>query len=57
MNQKIRNILETPEFNFENYFENEIIPLLHEYFYNDFGKIGLVLGKGFMREKSDNPIK
>jgi 5-methylcytosine-specific restriction endonuclease McrBC GTP-binding regulatory subunit McrB len=37
---------------FENSFENEIIPLLQEYFYNDFGKIGLVLGKGFMREKA-----
>lgn len=33
-------------------FENEIIPLLQEYFYNDYGKIGLVLGKGFVREKS-----
>lgn len=38
--------------NFENSFENEIIPLLQEYFYNDYGKIGLVLGKGFVREKS-----
>lgn len=38
--------------NFVNSFKNEIIPLLQEYFYNDFGKIGLVLGKGFVREKS-----
>lgn len=37
---------------FENSFENEIIPLLQEYFYNDYGKIGLVLGKGFVREKA-----
>ncbi|MDW8852898.1 AAA family ATPase [Flavobacterium sp. MMLR14_040] len=37
--------------NFENSFKNEIIPLLQEYFYNDCGKIGLVLGKGFVREK------
>jgi hypothetical protein len=37
---------------FENSFENEIIPLLQEFFYNDYGKIGLVLGKGFVREKS-----
>jgi 5-methylcytosine-specific restriction protein B len=37
--------------NFKNSFENEIIPLLQEYFYNDYGKIGLVLGKGFVREK------
>lgn len=38
--------------NFKSSFENEIIPLLQEYFYNDYGKIGLVLGKGFVREKA-----
>ncbi len=37
--------------NFKLSFENEIIPLLQEYFYNDAGKIGLVLGKGFVRVK------
>lgn len=37
---------------FKNSFENEIITLLQEYFYNDYGKIGLVLGKGFVREKA-----
>lgn len=37
---------------FKHSFENEIIPLLQEYFYNDYGKIGLVLGQGFVREKS-----
>lgn len=29
-------------------FYNKIIPLLQEYFFGDFGKIGLVLGKGFV---------
>ncbi|WP_445454291.1 McrB family protein [Flavobacterium sp. 25HG05S-40] len=38
--------------NFKNSFENEIIPLLQEYFYNDYGKIGLVLGKGFVQDKT-----
>ena len=28
-----------------------IIPLLQEYFFGDFGKIGLVLGKGFIKMK------
>ena len=29
-------------------FANKILPLLQEYFYGDFGKIGLVLGKEFL---------
>ena len=37
--------------NLRSSFKNEIIPLLQEYFYNDCGKIGLILGKGFVREK------
>lgn len=35
----------------ESFYKN-IIPLLQEYFYNDYGKIGLILGKGFVREKA-----
>lgn len=34
-------------------FQNKIIPLLQEYFYGDFGKIGLVLGSGFLEKRDD----
>lgn len=32
-------------------FKNKIIPLLQEYFFGDYGKIGLVLGSGFVESK------
>ncbi len=32
-------------------FYKNIIPLLQEYFFGDYSKIGLVLGKGFIRRK------
>ena len=36
-------------------FQNKIIPLLQEYFFGDYSKIGLVLGKGFIEMNiSDN---
>lgn len=34
-------------------FYRNIIPLLQEYFFGDYGKIGLVLGKGFVRVKDE----
>lgn len=35
-------------------FANKIIPLLQEYFFNDYAKIGLVLGKGFIKQIQAN---
>lgn len=32
-------------------FKNKMIPLLQEYFFGDYGKIGLVLGNGFIDSK------
>jgi len=35
-------------------FQNKIIPLLQEYFFGDYGKIGLVLGNGFFKQNEEN---
>lgn len=40
-----------------NAFNNKIVPLLQEYFYGDYGKIGLVLGNGFVERKKNKKIK
>lgn len=37
-------------------FYKSIIPLLQEYFYGDYGKIGLVLGKGFVELVDSKPF-
>ena len=38
-------------------FQNKIIPLLQEYFFGDYGKIGLVLGSGFLKVSEKNSDK
>ncbi|AFU67876.1 5-methylcytosine restriction component McrB [Psychroflexus torquis ATCC 700755] len=38
-------------------FNNKIVPLLQEYFYGDYGKIGLVLGKGFVERIKNDTIE
>ncbi|MBR9859801.1 AAA domain-containing protein [bacterium] len=42
---------EIPEQTLVQSFYKNIIPLLQEYFFGDFGKIGLILGPGFVRKK------
>lgn len=35
-------------------FQNKIIPLLQEYFFGDYGKIGLIIGKDFFEPNESN---
>lgn len=37
-------------------FQNKIVPLLQEYFFGDYGKIGLVLGNGFVEIMDNSEI-
>lgn len=39
-----------------NAFNNKIVPLLQEYFYGDYGKIGLVIGEGFVKKSETKNI-
>lgn len=41
----------------KNVFQNNIIPLLQEYFYNDYEKMAMVLGEGFFEIKKANDNK
>jgi 5-methylcytosine-specific restriction endonuclease McrBC GTP-binding regulatory subunit McrB len=38
-------------------FQNKIIPLLQEYFFGDYGKIGLILGQKFFEVDTDTEVK
>jgi hypothetical protein len=41
----------------EQVFQNNVIPLLQEYFYNDYEKIALILGAGFVAESENKQVQ
>nr|WP_301005351.1 AAA family ATPase [Lunatimonas sp.] len=45
---------EDPESKLIQCFYQHLIPLLQEYFYGDYAKIGAILGSGFIRKKEDD---
>ncbi|MGB3465238.1 MAG: AAA family ATPase, partial [Cyclobacteriaceae bacterium] len=40
-----------------NTFQSNIIPLLQEYFFNDYGKIGLIVGEAFVEAQESENIR
>ena len=48
------NVVRNLQKGLKQVFYDKIIPLLEEYFFGDFGKIGLVLGSSFVEKVNTN---